>query len=88
MDWGTQARADHFTHFVDVAQTKQRKGGGHAVAFQRAPVVAENGEVAFQSGGGSAARAHSDKIGGEVDSADFMDEDEAKQLFENRPSTV
>ena len=52
------------------------------MAFHRPPVVAENGEVAFQSGGGSAARAHGDKIGGEVDGADFMHEDEAKELFE------
>ena len=79
---GTQARADHFAHFVDVAQTKQRKGGGHAVGFQRSPVVAENGKVAFKPGGGSAACAHGDKIGGDVDSADFMHEDEAKELFE------
>ncbi len=79
---GTQARADHFAHLVDVAQTKQRKGGGYSVGFQRAPVVAEDGEVAFQSGGGSATRAHGDKIGGEVDGADFMHEDEAKELFE------
>ncbi len=52
------------------------------VGFQRAPVVVEGGEVAFQSGGGNAAGAHGDKISGNVDGADFMHEDEAKEQFE------
>ena len=52
------------------------------VVSQGTTVVAEYGHVAFQSGGGNSAGAHRDKVGGDVDGADFMHEDEAEELFE------
>ena len=58
------------------------------IVSQGATMVAENSQVAFQSGSGSPSGAHRDKVGGDVDGADFMHEDEAEELFEIGGHTV